>query len=324
MKIVLTALLLISASLAQQSAKQLPPEDAVRVREFYRLSQQIQDEIWPRWSQVPSPILLVTPDLEFLSHYSAPPKEFVKIDNNFYVRPRQFPANFLATFPAFGPPSVIVVGEPANTTRKTSTPWLFTLLHEHFHQLQDSQPGFYDAIGKLGLSHGDTTGMWMLTYPFPYEDPAVSRSFSELRDLLLAAVTEPAPALFAKKAAEYVEARKKFFAQLTADDHKYFSFELWKEGIARYTEVKAAEDATQYRPSPEYAALADYESFADYAARARQNTLDELKKADLAKWKREVVYSFGAAEGLLLDRISRGWRDEYFRGPLSMDQMFEK
>jgi hypothetical protein len=324
MKIILAALFLVSASLAQQSGKQLPADDAVRLREFYRLTQQVQDEIWPRWSQAPSPVLLVTADSEFLTHYSAPPKGFAKVEEDFYVRPRQFPSTFLATFPAFGPASVIVVGEPANTLSKTSTPWLFTLMHEHFHQLQDSQPDFYVAVNKLGLTRGDTTGMWMLNYPFPYEKPEVAKSFGDLRDLLLATVTESDPALFAKRAEQYIEARKKFFAQLSADDHKYFAFELWKEGIARYTEIRSAEAAAQYQPSTEYAALADYESFAHYAARARQDTLEELCKADLGQWKREVVYSFGAAEGLVLDRIKPGWKDEYFNRPFSLDWAFQK
>jgi len=310
-------------SWAQPPAKQMPVEDAVRLREFYRLSQQIQDRTWPGWSGTPSPVLLVTSDSEFLSHRASPPKEFVKLDDDLYIRPRQFPVTLLATFPAFGPPSVIVVGEPANTTRKTSTPWLFTLMHEHFHQLQDSQPGFYDAVNQLGLSHGDTTGMWMLNYPFPYDKPEVAKSFGDLRDLLLAAVTESNPDLFTKKAAEYIAARKKFFAELAADDHKYLGFQLWKEGIARYTEIRSAEAAAQYQPSPEYAALSDYESFADYAAKMRQNTLDELKRADIAKWKREVVYSFGATEGFLLDRINPGWREQYFKRPFSLDWAFE-
>ena len=52
-------------------------------------------------------------------------------------------------------------------------------------------------------------------------------------------------------------------------------------------------------------------------------TLDELKKADLASWKRTVVYSFGAAEGLLLDRIHPKWKEQYFERMLSTDSYFE-
>ena len=320
----LTFVLLAAVALAQAPTQQMPADDAVRVREFYRLASQMQDQIWPAWSQTPAPLLLVTPDTEFLTHHATPPKDFKKIGDNVYARPRQFSTNLLATFPAFGPPSVIVIGEPKNTTSKTSTPWLITVMHEHFHQLQSAQPDYFQAVDALGLKHGDNTGMWMLNYPFPYEQPEVRDGFARLRDLLLAAVNEPETAKFAKLADQYIEARRKFFAQLSADDRKYFSFQLWQEGIARYTQIKAAEAAARYQPTPEYAALPDFESFADYAPKARAETLDELQQADLAKSKRNAVYPFGAVEGLLLDRLNPSWRDGYFKHPFSMDSFFEK
>ena len=42
------------------AAQQLPREDAIRIAEFYRLAAQIQDQIWPNWSNTPAPLLLVT------------------------------------------------------------------------------------------------------------------------------------------------------------------------------------------------------------------------------------------------------------------------
>jgi hypothetical protein len=323
MRIVFSLGLLATVGFAQSPAKQVPADDAVRIHEFYRLSSQVQDQIWPNWSQVPAPLLLVTPDKEFLTHHPAPPKSFQGAGDDFYARPRQFPANLLATFPAFGPPSVIVIGEPKNTASKTSTPWLITLMHEHFHQLQNAQPGYFQAVQDLGLGHGEAMGMWMLNYPFPYEKPALTAAFRNLRDLLLSALNEVDQGRFERLARQYVRERKKFFAQLSSGDQKYFDFQLWQEGIARYTQIKAAEAAAQYQPTPEYTALPDFEPFSAYAAKARTETLNELKQADLREWKRTVVYSFGAAEGLLLDRLNPRWKNWYFKRPLSMDSLFE-
>jgi hypothetical protein len=323
MRLLIAYVMLVTAAFTQSSDSTLPPDDAVRVREFYRLAEQIQDKIWPDWEKVPAPLLLVTEKMEFLTHHSGPPKEFRKIGDDLYARPRQFPTGLLATFPAFGPPSVIVIGEPKNTESKASTPWLITVMHEHFHQLQDAQPGYYAGSERLGLSHGDQSGMWMLNYPFPYEKPEVTESFSHLRDLLLTAVLEKNDAEFAKLAKQYTAERKKFLAQLSSDDHKYFSFQLWQEGIARYTQIMAAEAAASYHPTEEYKALGDFESFATYAARARRETVDELKRVDLAKWKRVAFYSFGATEGLLLDRLNAGWKEEYFQRMFSTDSYFE-
>jgi hypothetical protein len=71
------------------------------------------------------------------------------------------------------------------------------------------------------------------------------------------------------------------------------------------------------------AALPNYESFAHYAARARRDRLEELRRIDISKSKREVVYSWGAAEGLLLDRLNPGWHGEYFKHPFCLDAWFE-
>jgi len=306
-----------------KSAPQLPKDDAIRIYEFYRVASEIQDALWPGWSKVPAPLLLVTNDTEFLTHHPSPPAALEKVGDDLYARPRQFPTAFQATFPAFGPPSVIVIGEPANTESKTSTPWLFTVMHEHFHQMQNAQPGYMDAVKALDLSKGDATGMWMLNYPFPYEKPDVAKAFADLRDSLLSTLAEQGDAKVKMLAKQYAEQRHKFFAMLSADDAKYFNFQLWQEGIARYTEVKSAEAGGHHTATPEFAALADYEPFANYAARARAKTLDELKQADLAKWQRVVVYSFGAAEGFLLDRVNPNWRDGYFRKMLSLESYFE-
>ena len=142
--------------------------------------------------------------------------------------------------------------------------------------------------------------------------------------MLLATLSEEDDKKFQPLARQYVVARKRFFGQLSADDRKYLSFQLWKEGIARYVEVKSAEAAATYKPSTAYVALPDYESFESYAARARRETLDELKKIDLAQSKRVVVYSFGASEGFLLDRLAPNWQDGYFQHPLTLDPYFEK
>jgi hypothetical protein len=314
----------VMAAFAWAAVEQLPAEDEVRIREFYRLAGQVQDQIWPEWSKTPAPLLLVTENAEFLTHHSAPPGGFQKIGDDLYARPRQFPTSFLATFPAFGPPSVIVVGEPKNTSKKSSTRWLVTLMHEHFHQLQCGKPGYFAAVDGLGLSRGDQTGMWMLNYAFPYEKVELAEGFARLRDLLLEAVYETDNGKFAGLASRYVGERRKLFSRLSSDDHKYLAFQLWQEGIARYTEIKVAEAAADYRPTAEFAALPDFEAFADYAARAREETLAELKRVELAKTKREIVYSLGATEGLLLDRLNPAWKAGYFEHLLSTDALFSK
>jgi hypothetical protein len=308
---------------AQTVAPQLSSRDATRIHEFYLLSPQVVGQVWTNWADTPAPLLLITEQTEFLTHYAHPPSDFEKVADDLYARPRHFAIGLQATFPAFGPPSIIVIGEAETTEARSSTPWLFVLMHEHFHQLQDGQPGFFEAMTALGLAHGDETGMWMLSYPFPYGKPELGRSFTQLRDLLMRALQEQNEREFHLLAQRYVLERKKFFAALSPDDRKYLNFQLWKEGIARYVQIKSAESAAHYRPTREFTELPDYESFEDYAARARSDTLNELKQADLANWKRVIVYSFGASEGLLLDRLCPKWKQGYFQNLFTLDPYFE-
>jgi len=321
--IVLAAFASAVAAFGWAADEALPAEDGVRIREFYRLAAQVQDQIWPGWSKTPAPLLLVADNTEFLTHFGKAPAEFRKIEDDIYARPRKFPTSFLATFPAFGPPSVVVVGEPKNTTSKTSTRWLITLMHEHFHQLQNGKTGYFVAVEGLGLSRGDQTGMWMLDYAFPYEKREVAQGFERLRDLLFEVVNEREKSRFSGMAKGYVAERRKFFGQLSSDDHKYLAFQLWQEGIARYTEIKVADAAAKYEPSTEFAALPDFEPFSAYGEKARSETLTELKQMEIAKAKRRVVYPFGAAEGLLLDRLNPRWKAAYFEHLLSTDALFE-
>jgi hypothetical protein len=261
MRSILSLVLLLTAAPGQITSQRLPADDAVRIREFYRLATAVQDQVWPQWSSIPAPLLLVTSETEFLTHHPSPPKDFQPTEDGLLFRPRQFSTDLLATFPAFGPPSVIVIGQPHHTASKSSTPWLITLMHEHFHQLQNAQPGYFQAVQDLNLSHGDSSGMWMLNYPFPYENREIAQSFAHLRDRLLSTLNEKEGNGFETAAKAYVQDRKKFFAQLSADDSKYLEFQLWQEGIARYTQIKVAEAAANYQPTAEYKALADFEPF---------------------------------------------------------------
>ena len=265
-------------------------------------------------------MLLVTPEHEFLIRHPLPSPDFEKIgfdkelDSDVFFRKRTMSPGFLATFPAIrgSMVSTIVVGQAENTWVKTSTPWVVTLLHEHFHQLQDSQPNFYSDVNALNLARGDQSGMWMLNYAFPYDRAEVQQQFAAMSQLLAAAVRAPQRQR-AARVRDYLAARQKFQQLVEPDDYKYLAFQFWKEGIARYTEYRIAQlAATGYRPTKQYQALPDYRSFADFARTTYEDIFRQLLTQKLGESKREVVYSFGAAEGLLLDQIKPGWRRRYF------------
>jgi hypothetical protein len=329
------ALFLLSfANSIAQDKRAIFQTDRIRLAEAFRLGDQIGDQVWPEWRNAPFAVLLVTPDYEFLIRHPQPSADFTRIGydallkSDVFYRKRNFPASFLATFPAVSGTiiSTIVVGQAENTWVKTSTPWVVTLLHEHFHQLQD----FYADVKALGLAHGDQTGMWMLNYGFPYERKDVQDQFALMSKLLADAVQSEGSRKGAKtqsdaKLRAFLEAREKFQAMLAPDDYKYISFQFWKEGIARYTEYQVTRLAsTKFRPSKEFAALKDYRSFADVTRTTYEGIFQQLETQKLGVSKREVVYSYGAAEGLLLDKIKPHWRNRYFVEKFDLAKLFQK
>ncbi len=202
---------------------------------------------------------------------------------------------------------------------------MVTLLHEHFHQLQMSQPNYQSEVTALGLAGGDETGMWMLNFPFPYDSIEVKKRFSVLVATLSDALQAIKRKEFSEKLSLYLEARRHFVSTLNPDAYKYFSFQLWQEGIARYTEYRIARlAAAEYKPSREFASLPDFRTFGEVANSLLENIFSELNNLDIGKHRRVVFYSVGAAEGLLLDSANAHWQKKYFAEKFYMERCFSQ
>jgi hypothetical protein len=326
--LIFTVLLAASSSLAQDVPK-VPEVDRIRLAEAFRLGESLSDRVWEGWSKIPFAVLLVTPDHEFLIRHPRPSKEFVLVGydpllkSNVYFRKRQYSTSFLATFPAVGGLSTIVIGQAENTYKKSSTPWVITVLHEHFHQLQEAQPNYFAEVEALNLSRGDQTGMWMLNYAFPYDAPEVKQQFAIMTRLLVEALEAKKRSAFSAKLAAYLEARQRLQKSLSPDDYKYLSFQLWKEGIARYTEIRMAKlAAAEFKPSREFRALKDFRSFEAVARQLTNDTLKELSTFRVENQKRELFYPLGGGEGLLLDRVNPKWQSRYFVDKFYIEKYF--
>jgi hypothetical protein len=330
-KLIAIVLLLSFQSVSAQDKPSIPDVDRIRLAEAFRLSRTVGDHVWKGWSKTPFAVMLITRDYEFLMRHPQPSPDFqllgydTLLKSNVYFRKRKFPTRLLATAPFIQGSSlpVIAVGQAENTEAKTSTPWVITLFHEHFHQLQYTQPTYQAGIAALNLARGDETGMWMLNYAFPYDKKEVQEQFSALSKLLVEAVNATGRERAAKLAA-YLQARRQFRQTLNPDDYKYLSFQFWQEGIARYTEYRVAKlAAARYKPSKEFRALKDYTPFAQVAGETREGIVKELLAAHLGESKRLVVYPFGAAEGLLLNSVSQSWQSRYFIDKFDLDKYYE-
>lgn len=323
----LLTLLVVSTAEAQQPA--LREADRVRLAEAFLLARGVQEFVWAGWSIVPFAVLLVTPDYEFLVGHPRPSDDFTFIGHDsllqsaVHVRDRVFPPNLLATFPAVGGLSTVVIGQPEQTG-KSSTFWVLTALHEHFHQLQSSQPDYYGAVASLDLAGGDETGMWMLNYPFAYDSAAVGARFAEYRDALQSALGAKRSPCAEAHVTDFLAARARLRESLSDADYRYLSFQLWQEGVARYTEHRVAEAAAiQHEPLPAFRALADFVPYAVAADTLRRELAEEMAGLELSVSKRVAFYPVGASEALLLDAARPGWRLRYHAEPIYLERYYE-
>jgi hypothetical protein len=211
----------------------------------------------------------------------------------------------------------IVIGS-AERTGKSSTAWVLTALHEHFHQWQYSQPGYYAGVSRLDLARGDTTGQWMLDYPFPYDSAPVQRAMHNLAASLIRAL-EASPDARAKAFTDAIAARDTLRSSLSDADYRYFEFQLWQEGVARFMEYAAARAAADLgEPSAEFQSLPDYEPYGRAADGATDELSRELERLDLGRDRRVAFYPIGAAMALLLDTTRGDWKQAYVRRPFAL------
>lgn len=291
-------ILLALAWAAPLSAQRpLPEEVAGAVPEAFALLERVGEEVWPGWAGAPSQLLLVGDSLEY----------FLKVPEEGQVewtRPRRFPPRFQATFPAVGGIPTVVIG----TVAGTGTPrdrWILVVLHEHFHQLQYSRPDYYTRLNALDLARGDTTGMWALNFPFPYDSVAVQGAVRHWA-LAMRAALEADPGARPALTAKAEEAKRALDALLPADARRYFDFQLWQEGVPRWMELATARAGHRVGLVTE-----------ETLAWQERRLVGALERIDLGAERREVVYPLGAAWAELMERQGVKWKERYF------ERMFE-
>jgi len=269
----------------------------------------VGDRLWPDWSKTPFAIDLLTARGPVAINFPKP------------LAAPSFPRQLEATFPLTNGVPTIVIGEPQFTAAKTPTRWSVTLLHEHFHQWQDSWPQYQAAVDRLGLApKGGGNGMWMLNYGFPYKDKRVDRIYDTMAGRLATAVGAAGTSSFKTAVASYLSARAAFRAALRPNDYRYFAFQCWQEGTARYTEIAIAHIAAE--ADPRFVTAADARSLAQDSAATRTRVLTQLRSQSLDTDQRVNFYALGAGEALLLDQLNPAWHQHYLDRRMDLGNFF--
>ena len=264
-------------------------------------------DIWPNYEIAPFGFLITLEDREILFCHNSYVEGFksLPVDRvtncDLQERTNVLPKNLLAAMPAFDGVSTIVMGTPKSTGR-TRAEWIRAIFHEHFHQYQSKFNNYYGRLNDLGLSNGDTTGMWMLNYQFPYKKEIFVANLDDASHALHSAIMSKPP-LLQQQVSHYLQARQKLEMSVSANDWKYFELQLWTEGVARWTDIEISE-RTSDREIVESGKL------------LREQTISALLTLDPAQSGRGIAYTYGVAEAILLERCKPNWRREY---PDTMD-----
>ncbi len=310
------AALLVGCAAAMSETPTEPSPPRALIAEARMLAASHGDAIWPGFTETPFELLLVEAAQETAFCATNLPDDFTPsgVDEATgcptAVRDQQFSPSFLASFPAFGGRPLIIVGTP-EATNHAPLSWVIVLIHEHFHQYQATRPDYFDATAALDLAQGDQTGMWMLNYPFPYDDPRVGAAFDAMATALIAAL-DASDERFEPAMQRYLAARSEARSLVSEADWRYAEFQLWNEGAARWTELAMARLAAEHDPA--YAALAEGRY---------QQIKDEIAALALPDNQRVAFYPIGAAEAELLDRRTPSWRAAYRDGPLALGPYLE-
>lgn len=304
-------------------------KDKLLIREAITISNLYGESVWKGIDKIPFVIVLVTDSIEFLVYHPNPSADFLFSEQDtilgtaIYYREMQFGKHLLATFPAVGGLNCVVAGIPENTGMNP-TSWIITLLHEHFHQYEYSYPGYFKSVEELGLSGGDQSGMWMLNYPFPYDSSHVIEQYKKYNQALSALLKGMDGKSFSNLFKTYKTERKKMKELLQPADYRYFSFQVWQEGLARYTEYKFLELLDHYVVSAEVAALPGFIKFIEYKKQLYGSELRNITDLALNKDKRICFYSLGFAEGILLDKLNPKWHSLFLKKKFYIERYSRK
>ncbi len=299
-----STILAFAAAAAAAAATPSPDGIGAELASLRETARTQGEALWPGFGSAPFGFLLVQGEQEILLCHPNMPAGFSRDGADpasgcdRFVRPRSgLPDVLLAAMPLFGPPSTIVMGTP-ETTGLNPARWRSTILHEHFHQWQSHLAEYYARVAALDLAGGDETGMWMLNFAFPYDRPEVGAAYASAAQALLAAIEARGTEAFRARLADYAGRRRAFAAAAGERNWRYLDFQLWQEGVARWTEIALGR------------ASADAAMRAEAEAREAE-ALAELRRPDLARQQRLVAYPMGTGEAMLLEACGPGWRARY-------------
>ncbi len=317
-----------SALAQQDTLPKVDERDKICLKEAFTIGKEYGKKMWSEWEKVPFALLLVEDEYEFLFNHPEPPKEFLKLGYDKYLkkevfyRKKQLSSKVLSVAEIGGVPTVLI-GKP-EAIQKTSSEYVLTILGEHFLQMHYDRKDYKESIHSLGFSEDPNDDTWMLFYKFPYKDEKLNQQFELVCRSLWTALEGKEQKDFKNLQEKFISEREKFIKMLSEKDRKYFSFKTWRAGVSSYTEYRfAVLAAKKHKFSEEFTKLSDYTPFQTLSAKLYEELHAELDRMSLKSYRRMAFHALGAAESLLLDLVKPRWHKQYFEKKFFMEEYYK-
>jgi len=293
----------------------LSARDKVLLAEALRLKQVLGDEVWPGLGGAAIPVIIYNERFEFLTGPLNPPPRppWVLVEKDdfsgqpYYRRPAEDPQAFAEDLGGQWAGSMTSLESMMNRKVRINPDfYAVILLHEVFHAFQATvEPArFRRALALYALEKS-----------YPAKDPAFAKAWTDEGALLAAA-------LKAKDDEEVLDGARAFLRQResrrrlipgSVDFAEYERGMEWLEGLAKYAEIRFYELAGARAQEPAFAAYKPGLSYWtwDFVRLGKQLGTQE---GDLR------FYLSGMAQARLLDRLSPGWKADFFKEGRSMEE----
>jgi hypothetical protein len=208
---------------------------------------------------------------------------------------------------------IILVGVPPTKPDDLQF-WTALMVHEHFHQLQDSKPWMGAEVKLLGPVFGGGTGAnsWALVYPFPYKREDVNAVFDKMAaaalDFLQAKTAEEG----SNAASDYLAQRAALEHLVSPTDWRYFEEQMWTEGIARWTQAPVMDAYARMSQDP------GWRKAAEGMHKARIVSLNAVRRQGIKMWKRSAIYEVGPVEAEIAAMRCKDWKAAYWAHHFTM------
>jgi|GEM_PF-1079767 len=291
--------------------------DLLAIRTAQKLVNEYGNTIWPGFGEQVTPILLSSGEYDYLFKHPDPPEGFSKVggETSLYRKKGHLLSRPAATaYPVAGVFSVIIpareeliawvqdkMGLP--NFEVTQTEYIRAIIHEIFHVYQINSLGGRAGIPNFGLSDSSRDLQSRMLNSSEWKERATA-----IGKLLSEAVKQKELNLVRENLKRAIQKETTSTRNLSTDILSFERYVQWLEGTARYVDTRLMMEVSKHEQREKIGI--EFQG----TSKIKSNLVTQLtSKLSGPTPVRDRLAAFGAAKGLLLDRLYPGWKKGFFR-----------